>query len=242
MTQYFQNFPFVDYKFGNETYSTQTQNIAAYIDIVDTVKDDLAFYTRYNVLDGDRPDVLSKKLYGEPTYYFTFYLMNDSLRETGWPLTSKELLKKVKKDHPGYVLTTTTSLSGVFKVGSVITGNTSGATGKIIKRRLDLGQLVIKLIGSTKFDNTETITHDTGIGLQSLTLTGEVEEYLSVHHYENTLGYVDIDPAVGNPGTYTPITFYDYYVSQNEELRSIKVIKPETIHSVYSAFRQAMVN
>ena len=32
----------------------------------------------------------------------------------------------------------------IFPVGQVVTGQTSGTTGKILKRNLDLGQLVIE--------------------------------------------------------------------------------------------------
>ena len=240
MAQYFQNFPSINYRFGNETYSTLFQNLAAYVDVVDVVKDNLSFFVKYSILDGDRPDVLSMKLYGEDTYYFTFFLMNDKLREQGWPMTAKSLLQKVKVDHPNYVLTTRDVLSGKFKVGQTVTGNNSGATGIIIKRRLDFGQIVIQLTSSMRFSNTEIIETDSGAGIDTLTLTGEVQEHLSVHHYEDTDGYVDIDPAAAPPALYNPITYFDYYTAQNENLRSIHVIKPESINSVYSAFRQAM--
>ncbi len=45
MALYFQDFPTLDYRFGNETFTTNFQNIAAYVDVIDTVKDNLSYYT-----------------------------------------------------------------------------------------------------------------------------------------------------------------------------------------------------
>ena len=61
---YFYNFPNVAYKFCNEESITAFQDISAYVDIIDQIKDDVNFYQFYNVLDGDRPDIVSFKLYG----------------------------------------------------------------------------------------------------------------------------------------------------------------------------------
>ena len=240
MALYFQDFPSLEYRFGNETFSTNFQNIAAYVDVIDTVKDNLSYYTNYEILDGDRPDVMSMKLYGDMTYYFTFFLMNDHLRESGWPMTAKELIKKVKKDFPNTTITTLDSLSGKMKVGQTITGNNSGASGRILKRRLDLGQIVVAT--TQPFTNGETCSVDTGLGFETITITTSQEEYLSTHHYEDTSGYVDITPSVGPGGTITPITFFDHYTLENDKLRPIRVIKPESISSLYSAFKQAMVS
>ena len=41
MALYFQDFPSLEYRFGNETFSTNFQNIAAYVDVIDTVKDNI---------------------------------------------------------------------------------------------------------------------------------------------------------------------------------------------------------
>ncbi len=53
---YFKNYPTINYRFGDETTSTQFQDIGAYIDLIDRVKDDISYYEEYNLRDGDRPD------------------------------------------------------------------------------------------------------------------------------------------------------------------------------------------
>lgn len=236
---YFTSFPKVNYKFGDETFNVLFPNIAAYVELIDQIKDDVSFYQYFDIIEGDRPDIVSMTLYGSPYYHWTFYFMNDNIREFGWPLTTRELNLKVQKDHPNTTLTTRDNLTGIFLPGQTVTGLTSGETGVILERNLDLGQLVIK--GSHDFNSSEIITSQVDLDLQTVTLVSATEEYNSTHHYEDSDGTtVDIDPWVGNPALYTPITYADYYTARNDTLKQIKVIKPEAIKSVVRAFKQEM--
>lgn len=236
---YFYNFPNTLYKFGNETSLTSFQDISAYVDIIDQVKDDINFYQVYDIEDGDRPDVVSYKIYGSPFYYWSFFLLNDNIKFQGWPLSNAEVYAKAQKDYPNTTLTTTTSLTGIFLPGQTVAGSTSGATGKIIKRRLDFGQIIVE--GSHNFVAGEIITSTVNDVIQTATLTAASEEYNAVHHYENSSGaYVDIDPAVGNAALYAEVSYLDRYVLSNDELKTIKVIKPAALTSVISAYNAAL--
>ena len=44
---------------------------------------------------------LSHILYGDSQYYWSFYLLNKKLRESGWPLTFQEFEKYID-EHPDY--------------------------------------------------------------------------------------------------------------------------------------------
>ena len=143
MSQFFQNFPLVEYNFGNEVDPALFQNISAYIKVIDDIADDIAFYTTVHIQDYDRPDSFSYKLYGTTEFYWTFYYLNDDLRESGWPLPQQDLLPKAKLDYPNRTITTTGNISKTFLPGHTVTGAISGSTGTVIKRYLDLGQLII---------------------------------------------------------------------------------------------------
>jgi hypothetical protein len=236
---YFYNFPSTFYRFGNEETVTSFQDISAYVDIIDQIKDDINFYRFYTISDGDRPDVVSYKIYGTPFYYWSFFLLNDNLKQQGWPLSNSATLEKVQKDFPNTTITTTADLTGIFLPGQVVAGSTSGATGTIIKRRLDFGQLVIE--GSHEFVAGEIITSTVNDIVQTVTLSAASEEYNSVHHYENSEGkYVDVDPSVGNAALFTEVTFLDRYIASNDELKTIKVIKPNSLNGIISAFNDAL--
>lgn len=237
---YFKNFPNVLYKFGNEQSSNIFSDISAYVEIIDEIKDNLDFYSYYTILDGERPDHLSQKLYGTPTLYWTFFLMNDQIRSKGWPLSQVKLDTTIKAQLPNKVITTTNSLAGIFKPGQTITGLSSGATGTILERRLDFGQLIIQSTGT--FTAGELIISTVDNVIQSVQLSkGSIPQYDSIHHWQNSSGdVVDVDPAIGTSAIYTPVTYSEKYTTDNDNLRTIRIIKPVAINSVYRSFNQAL--
>lgn len=238
---YFQGFPLISYKFGNEETTNVFTNISAYVEIIDQIKDNINYYSYYTIIDGDRPDTLSYKLYNTPVFYWTFFLANDTLKEQGWPLTSQQLEVTVKKVFPDTVLTTQADLANIMAVGQTVTGLTSGASGVITKRRLDLGQLYIK--GQHGFINGEVITSVVESVTQSVTITTSAEEYNAIHHYEDADGNVtDIDPYQVPPVLLNPVTNSDRFTRQNDELKVIKILKPSTVNTVNKIFKQALAS
>lgn len=244
--QYFQDFKRLNYQFGNESTFEVFQNITAYADIIDSIKDDASFYTFDQIYEGFRPDQLSQKLYGTPVYYWTFYLLNDNLRLQGWPLTNRELEEKVILEYPNTVITTRDSLTGIFKPGQTVVGSTSGSTGTILHRNVELGQLVIE--GTHNFTTapspeqvTSTFPSAGGSTTESIQLVSFSKEHLAAHHYINAANeIVDIDPTVGPGAQLTEITNFQNYFNENEALRSIKTIKPDLVAELASSFKRAI--
>lgn len=103
MSSYFRNFPKVDYRFGNESTTSAFQHLGTYVDVIDQVKEYSVYYQTYNIRNGERPEQLSYTLYRDPDYYWTFYLLNDHLRERGWPIRDADLYAKAQKYYPNKV-------------------------------------------------------------------------------------------------------------------------------------------
>ena len=240
MSRYFKNFPQVEYKFGNETDAALIQDLTVYVDIVDQLKDDTTSYGTYDILDGDRPDQVSFKLYGTPNYHWTFYYLNDKLRRQGWPLSYRELTANIKKLYPNSTLVIKEHLLTKFQVGETITGSTSGATGLIVRRNLDLGQIIVKPTNNQTFQ-AEVITNTIDGVTNSSTVTSTSLEYLSAHHYEDTSGNtVDIDPTQAIGAELVEKTYLDRYVTENDEVRRIKVFSPELISIIVQKFEDEL--
>ena len=108
---YFKYFPVTAYGFGNEALPDLFRNISVYVDVIDQIKQNVSFYNDYYIQEGERPDQISYKLYGTPNYYWTFWFMNDNIREKGWPLTNIQLIEKIAKDYAHKVITTRNTLS-----------------------------------------------------------------------------------------------------------------------------------
>ena len=180
-TKFFQPFEKIYYKFGDEVSHSLFQNLTQYVDIVDQIKSQQAFYEDYTIKSGDRPDTLSTQLYGDQKYYWTFFLMNDDLRESGWPLKNEEVDAKTREFYPHRVLTIASDFSSAeggydFRVGRRVIGNNSGAHGTIIKRNLDLGQLIVDTTHDFEQLPDRTITLDVNSnGAADIQLTDERE-------------------------------------------------------------------
>lgn len=233
---YFTNFPQLAYKFGNENTVNLFQNINTYVDLIDAVKDNSAFFNFYQI-SNERPDQVSYKLYDDPSFHWTFYLMNDHIRRSGWPLTESHLLERALLRYPDTVITTKSSLVNGFAPGDTVTGLTSGATATIIRKYADLGQLVIRYTNDLTGRDGEEITSGDYVAI----VDSYVDEYLSASHYTDGAGnHVDFDPAVGPGSLLTEVTYYDAMRAENAKLQEIKVIKPNSISSIASAFEESL--
>jgi hypothetical protein len=170
----FRNFPLLNYKFGDETNTAIFQNLSAYIDLIDQVADDASFYTKYTIQDGDRPDVVSYKLYNTTEYYWTFYLLNENIRLQGWPLTTQQLYANSRKFYPNTVIKTEENVAAKFQIGdTAVQGSIANPTakGRVVERNLDLGQIVIRPIIEVR--SIGVLSGGTGyIDIPQVTITG----------------------------------------------------------------------
>jgi len=246
--KYFQDFKRVGYTFGDEFEKAGSgrrqvefvQDISQYVDIVDQVRQAAHFYNFYDIVENERPDQVSKYLYGTPIYHWTFWMMNDHIREQGWPLTLKQMDEKLKTDHPHYYVKVQADISKFYLEGEILYGSRSGQSGKILRRDIDHGILYVESSGP--FQAGEAIT---AASQPPNTATFNVQssgfEYNATHHYENAAKeYVDIDPTAPAPALYNEITIADRYRSQNDALKQIKVIKPENMSAISSAYKKAL--
>ena len=244
MSTYFENFPTVSYQFGVKLPAVAYQNLTAYVDIIDQIKDNIAFYRNYYIQEGDRPDQLSFSLYGTTDYYWMFYLLNDHIKEQGWPLTYDALSTLIDKDLIHTVVETKDIISDKFKVGQLVTGSSSGVSGTIAHRNLDLGQLYIKdLQGGENFGSTEVLTSQVGESVESITLISSAAEKNAVRYYiDGDSLHSDIDPHADRPNNKTPVTHLDYYIAENDKLKAIRILKPDAVRDIFREFQDKFIN
>lgn len=238
---YFRDYPKTLYRFGDEKTTEQFQDLSSYIDIIDQVKDDASVYTKYYIMNNERPDQLSYKLYGSPDFHWTFFVMNDNIREQGWPLSNREILEFVQHELPGNTITTRTVLTDKFKVGQVVEGASSGATGTIDHRHLDLGQIVISNATGTFIAGENVNSTNVDGAIETISVSSYSSEYLSAHHYEDGDGVVtDIDPSVGPGALLSEVSYLDRYIRINDSLKEIRVLKRGVLFQIAEAYSEAL--
>ena len=250
MSDYFQNFNKVDYAFGDEfnvkggaNLTLEVfQDLSAYVDMLDEIKDIGSYYFQYNILENDRPDQVSMKIYGTTNYHWTFYLMNDHVRRQGWPLSMRELDKKIKRDFPHKYVRTLDSLTGIMLPGQRAYGSVSSGGGKILRRHLDLGTIIID--SKDHFQAKEKMTHTAYEGItSSVTIESTGFEYNAPRYYEDGNGdFVDIDPSLRQGALLTEVTNYDHYIRENDKLKQIRVLRPDAIQGIVGNYLQALTS
>jgi hypothetical protein len=105
-TTFFRKYPKIEYLIdedGSTTLLTDISRAVAVNSLV--VPDDISAYTYYEIQDGDRPDIISHKLYGDVQYYWTFFILNDFLKDgymDSWPLSTHEFSKMIDREYSKY--------------------------------------------------------------------------------------------------------------------------------------------
>lgn len=231
MSQYFSYFPLVDYNVFFDGQTSSLTDIFRIVKVKKAYKDNVTFYTYYNIQDGERPDVVSTKLYGTADYYWSFFMVNDHLvnLHTDWPLSTTDLEHLVAKKYPGFVLTTNDDISNKFVKNNVVKGLVSGAFARILDKDPNLGIIKIQMISGAFVPNEiilDQITND------FVTISNQILFKDSVHHFENS----DNEYVVKGTVNATPITNTEYEFALNDTKTQIKVIRPQYIQAVTDQF------
>ena len=101
---FFENFPKIRYDLLNNNKLIEVIDIFRHVDVNDVLADDLLSYRYYEIQEGDRPDQVSQALYGTPDYYWTFFIVNDFLKDglPAWPISSYEINRQAELDFDKY--------------------------------------------------------------------------------------------------------------------------------------------
>ena len=236
---YFSNIPKIRVDVsGNGIFDTLV-NLTAAVKLSDKVVDNAGFYETVDVQDGERPDHLSQRLYGNPKYYWTFLLLNRQIKNIwdDWPMKYSQLKEycENKYEHLGAI--TNDDLCKKFIIGEGVVGQLSNAVGTIEEIHVNKGYVVIKETSGTFRASGENIlgtNSQDSIGALSIKSTA----YAPHHHVSDSTGE-DVTKAADGEGT-SPFTYYDYESAIHDKNKHLKVIRPEHIDEVASKFIKLM--
>ena len=90
---YFDNFPIIPYdSVGNGDYKLVT-NLLKRVGLRAKVKTNALLFDTYNVKEGQTPEMIADKLYGDPNlHWIVMYVNNITDRYHQWPLTTPQFL------------------------------------------------------------------------------------------------------------------------------------------------------
>ena len=202
-------------------------------------------YSLFSLTDGDRPDTLATKLYGNSNLHWTFFLVNDIENYYDWHKDVGTFERYIDKKYPGqYAIGTisseivsaklnTSDTTNKFLLGEKVTS--ASAEGRIITVEPNKYRIAVETI-SGSFVSGETITGK--VSTKTFTPSSVINHRDGVKYYENASGLRRNQTAVG----YTSKTIYDCEYDLNEEKRHIKIISPGIINNIVRRFEKVMTS
>ena len=215
------------------------KNLTAKAKVSDGLLNNTGYYRTIEIVDGERPDLLSQRLYGTGVYHWTFLLLNPQIKNIwdDWPMSSSQLIDYCTNKYQYLAADTDVSLNNKFILGETVRGSVSGALGIVKEIHVNMGYVTIE-----KTSGTFTITGETISGLDSQDSAAcnfiKSEAYAPHHHTDDSTGAWVPRRTAGTTG----YSYIDYETAISEQNRNIKVIKPSEIRAVARAFIKEMSN
>ena len=98
---YFQKFPQTLYSLDDRKSVQIVTNILQRVIIKETIKNNLSLFDEYDIIDGETPEIIAAKVYGNSNYHWIIMLANERFdyRED-FPLDYNALSKRVTSGIP----------------------------------------------------------------------------------------------------------------------------------------------
>jgi len=107
VANYFSNMPTITYPLtvnGKVKY-VEARDILVRAKIVDFLKNTQSSYLDYTIRDGERPETLANRVYGQSEYHWIILLFNETIDPLfEWPISSQDLLAAIEKKYEGKTL------------------------------------------------------------------------------------------------------------------------------------------
>jgi hypothetical protein len=217
MARYFNYFPKTLYTLDTKKSALDTvTNITARFSFEESLKDNSTVFYTYDLKEGDTPEIVASKYYGNPEKHWIILLFNNIIdAQFDWPLDGRSLNEFVDRKYSSsqYADTANTSNSGLTWAK---TNNHSYY--KIITETTQDKVSVIKL-------QVDEITYANNTLMEN----GTNESYR-----------LDDGTSVNVVITKEPKTYFDYELEENENKRKIKLLKQEYVATVEKDFKKAV--
>jgi hypothetical protein len=233
----FKNFPQLQYTLNTGKIVT-IKDFFRKVQVEKSAQDSLIDYEKYEILDGERPDVVAAKLYGNGDLHWTIFLVNEFTNYYDWHMDFQTFQTYITAKFPGQSLTAlnTTDIvssSSKFLIGEECTSNL-GNTGSVTQVEPTYSRISIE--GADTFAAGETVTGSRSG--KSFVIQSVTEHRDSAHHYKDADGN-----RRNNGGTgWTAVSNFIEESEDNERKRNIKIIRPNKIKTVVAEFERLMAN
>ncbi len=230
---FFKHIPNLYYDFKSEGKFFEAKDLFRKVSTWSYLQQGVTGYSYYRITEGERPDVVATRLYGDSTLYWLFFLVNDNLQDfSDWPKSHVLFNKFMNRKYPGTCLvapssTDIVSASSKFTLGEKVS-QSSSVYGSVTDINPTHNRITLNsVIGIFTADSTATGA-DSG---KSFTISSVVNEEDAVHHYTDSNSF-KTTVSTGN----TAVTNLDHERELNEDRHIIRYIEPQYAESVVAEF------
>jgi hypothetical protein len=211
MANFFKHFPKTYYAVSNNNIEVYATNLTRTFAFDEKFKTNSAVFYEYDVQDGETPEIVAHKFYGNPEYHWIILSYNSVLHpQFDWVLSTESLIDFIDAKYLSEA-DTANNETGLEWAQS----NTKDYV--LTERKTNL--------------NTSEYDEET-IYLDSSTYANTVN---STENYTLSDG-----TPIEVKKTKSTKSFYDYEVETNESKRSIKILKREFVDTVFEEFKNTI--
>lgn len=216
MSRFFNYFPKTLYTSNTRTAGVDTvTNIIARFGFESTLKNNSAAFYKYNVQEGDTPEIIASKYYDNPERHWIVLLFNDIMDpQYDWPLQYQPFIDYVNTKYSAN--------------NYADTANT-GVPGLAWSMNVSNVQSYFKVVTRTNFDDISIVEK----------LEVDANTYASIGATTTTYTLQD-GSTITEKITKETKTYYDHEMELNEAKREIKLIKPEFVPQIEKEFKKVI--
>ena len=215
MARYFNFFPKTLYVKPNESADADLlTNITSRFGFEQSFKENTSIFYEYEVRDGDTPEIIANKIYGDSEKHWVILSLNNIVDPNyDWPLEQRTLVRFIDEKY---------------------TANADTANGQ--------SGLVWSKSNIKEYYTIETTTHNASETITVNKYQVDVNTFANVTpSFTPSVALQDgsfIDVEVSKETK----TYYDFEIEDNENKRRIKILKPEFVFAVDQEFRRVISN
>lgn len=215
MAKYFKNFPKVDYALEKPNQYEFVTSVVSRFGIENQLKENTSVFYTYEIRDGDTPEILASKIYGNPERHWIILMMNDIVdAQYDWPLTYQRFNEYVDEKY------STSEYAD--------TANT-GITGLTWAQNANNVYAYYKVVTKTTSSNTNVEKYEV-----------DSNTYSNIIISTNTYGLQDGSNVTIQISKQTQ-NHYDYENELNERKRKIKILKSDFVPGLESELSQVFL-
>ena len=213
MAKYFNYFPKTVYSTANNLTQTDiVTNITSRFGFEQSLRENTSAYYKYSIQDGDTPEIIASKFYGDPEKHWMVLAFNNIIDpQWDWPMEYNTLIKFIDNKYSANGSANATTQSGL---AWAMSDNNVQSYYKVVTKSSSVG---VDFVEKIQLDATSYNDLQPSENIYNLT-NGQVRETI----------------------TKEKKTYFDYEMELNETKREINLLKKEFVSGADREFRRVI--